>query len=134
MEAENKKRILVVDDDRDLQQLVRLLLEHIGIEAIPALTAASAAQILRTAKPLPELVILDMMLPDVSGLELLRQMRAKEVFDDLPILILSALADPNQIREGLNAGADRYITKPYIASNLTTVVQELLRAGRRREK
>lgn len=134
MEAENKKRILVVDDDRDLQQLIRLLLEHIGIEAIPALTAASAAQILRTTKPLPDLVILDMMLPDVSGIELLRQMRAKEVFDNLPILILSALADPNQIREGLNAGADRYITKPYIASNLTTVVQELLRTGRRREK
>jgi two-component system, OmpR family, phosphate regulon response regulator PhoB len=134
VEAGNKKRILVVDDDTELQQLIRLLLDHIGIEAIPALTAASAAQILRTTRPLPDLMILDMMLPDVSGIELLRQMRAKEVFNDLPVLILSALADPMQIREGLNAGADRYLTKPYISSNLTTVVQELMRTGRRRDK
>jgi len=129
-----KKRILVVDDDKELQQLINILLAHVGLEAIPAFTAAEAAQILRNSRPLPGLMILDMMLPDISGLELLKQMRAKEVFDDLPVLILSALADPTQIRDGLNAGADRYLTKPYVASNLTSVVQELLRTGRRREK
>lgn len=132
MESPTRKRVLVVDDDVDLRQLVRTLLESVGIETIAAASASEAAQILRTALPLPDLLLLDLMLPDVSGLELLRQMRARTMFDDLPVVILSAIADPDQIRDGLNAGADRYITKPYISSNLIKVVQEVLRTGRRR--
>lgn len=128
-ESENK-RILVVDDDTELQNLVRILLERVGFEVIPALTVAEAVRVLR-AKPLPDLVLLDLMLPDVSGMELLRQMRAKTFFDRLPVVILSALADPDQIREGLENGADRYLTKPYIAHNLIKTVQEVLRTGRR---
>lgn len=130
MADEGKKRILVVDDDTDLQALVKTLLERVGIEAIPALDVASAVQILRR-RPLPDLVLLDLMLPDISGLELLRQIRAKDVFEHLPIIILSALADPKEIRQGLDMGADRYLTKPYIAHNLVKTVQEVLRTGRR---
>ena len=133
MAVENKPRVLVVDDDRELLGLVNMLLTRVGIEVITAETANAAAQVLRQT-PLPNLVILDMMLPDVSGLELLRQMRAKEMFDSLPVLILSALADPKEIRDGLDAGADRYVTKPYIAHNLTGAVQDLLRNGRREQK
>lgn len=130
MADEGKKRILVVDDDTDLQALVKTLLERVGIEAIPALDVASAVQILRR-RPLPDLVLLDLMLPDISGLELLRQIRTKDVFEHLPIIILSALADPKEIRQGLDMGADRYLTKPYIAHNLVKTVQEVLRTGRR---
>jgi DNA-binding response OmpR family regulator len=130
--SENKKRILVVDDDAELQELVRVLLASIGMDAVSAGTAAAAAQVLRHT-PLPDLVLLDLMLPDVSGLELLRQIRGKEVFNNLPIIILSALADPDQIRDGLKMGADRYITKPYVAANLTKVVLEVMRTGRRNQ-
>ncbi|MBI5666640.1 MAG: response regulator [Chloroflexi bacterium] len=131
MAAEGKKRILVVDDDQELQNLVKALLERGGFEAVPALNVADAVQILR-ARPMPDMVLLDLMLPDISGLELLRQMRAKEVFDHLPVIILSALADPREIRQGLELGADRYLTKPYIAHNLLKTVHEVLRQGRTR--
>lgn len=131
MVADGKKRVLVVDDDQELQNLVKALLERGGLEAIPAMNVASAVQILR-AKPMPDVVLLDLMLPDISGLELLRQMRAKEVFDHLPIIILSALADPKEIRQGLELGADRYLTKPYIAHNLLKTIHEVLRQGRNR--
>ncbi len=130
MAVERKTRILVVDDDTDLQVLVKTLLERVGMEAVPALDVASAVQILRS-RPLPDLVLLDLMLPDISGLELLRQMRSKEVFDHLPVVILSALADPKEIRQGLDMGADRYLTKPYIAHNLVKTVQDVLRTGRK---
>lgn len=126
-----KKRVLVVDDDSDLQSLVKVLLERIGLEAIPARTVAEAVAILRV-KPLPDLVLLDLMLPDVSGMELLRQMRAKSFFDNLPVVILSALADPDRIREGLETGADRYLIKPFIAHNLAKTVNDVLRQGRRK--
>jgi DNA-binding response OmpR family regulator len=72
------------------------------------------------------------MLPDVSGLEFLRQLRTKSAFDKLPVIILSALADPDQIRDGLAAGADRYLTKPYLANNLIGTLQEILRSGRKK--
>ena len=130
--ASNKRRILVVDDDPELLQLVRVLLARIGVEAIMAENATEAAQELRSGS-LPDLVILDMMLPDVSGVEFLRQMRAKSTYDQLPVLILSALIDPERIRAALDAGADRYLTKPYIANNLLTVVQDMLRTGRRQD-
>jgi two-component system phosphate regulon response regulator PhoB len=130
--SQNKNRVLVIDDDPELQELVRVLLSSIGMDVVTAGTAAAAAQVLRQ-KPLPDLVLLDLMLPDVSGLEFLRQMRAKVVFNDLPVIILSALADPEQIRDGLKMGADRYITKPYVAANLTKVVVEVLRTGRRNQ-
>ena len=127
----NKKRVLVVDDDLELLQLVRVLLSRINIESVSYENATDAAQYLRT-EPLPDLLILDLMLPDVSGVEFLRQMRSKPNFDTMPVLILSALIDPDRIRAALDAGADRYLTKPYIANNLLTVVQDMLSKGRRK--
>jgi CheY-like chemotaxis protein len=129
--VENKRRILIVEDEKDMQDVMRLLLERMGYEIISAYDVASAVQILR-GKPLPDLMLLDLMLPEISGLELLRQIRAKDVFDDLPVIIVSALADPDQIRKGFDLGADRYVTKPAIAHNLVKTVQEVLRTGRRR--
>lgn len=79
---------------------------------------------------MPQLLILDLMLPDISGLEFLRQLRSKRAFDDLPVLVLSALIESENIREALNSGADRYLTKPYIANNLVVIAQDMLKTGR----
>jgi len=125
-----KRRVLAVDDDAELLALVIMLLKRVNIETIGAENAVQAAQILRQP-PLPDLLILDLMLPDISGIDFLKQMRAKPVFDSLPVLVLSALAEPQEIRAALDAGADRYLTKPYLANNLLSVVQEMLRTGRR---
>jgi two-component system phosphate regulon response regulator PhoB len=130
VDSPKKPRILVVDDDPSLQKLVTVLIQRAEMEMISATSAAEAAQILRQ-KPMPDLVILDLMLPEISGIEFLKQIRSKSYFDHLPVIILSALADPEQIRDGLEAGADRYLTKPYLANNLIRTVQELLRDGRK---
>ena len=129
MSSDQKPRILVVDDDAALQRLVSTLLKRAEMMPLSATTAGEAAQILKE-DPLPDVTILDMMLPDVSGIEFLKQMRSKDRFDALPVIILSALADPDRIREGLSVGADRYLTKPYLANNLIATVQELLQVGR----
>jgi len=124
---ESNLQILVVDDDDGVQKLVATLLNRSRMDAIRAMTATEAAQILRQP-PLPDLMLLDIMLPEISGIDFLKQMRSKTVFDDLPVIILSALADPKTIRAGLDAGADRYLTKPYLVNNLVKTIQEVLKA------
>lgn len=131
MSFDRKPFILVVDDDENLQKLIVTLLNRAGMDAVTAGTVSQAVQVLRQP-PMPDLMLLDLMLPDVNGIEFLRRIREKPAFDVLPVVILSALADPDQIREGLNTGADRYLTKPYLSNNLVKTVQEVLRTGRRK--
>jgi DNA-binding response OmpR family regulator len=128
--AVERKRVLIVDDDPEIQTLVAHLLKRVGIESVVVGNASDAARVLRDTA-LPDLMILDMMLPEVSGIEFLRQMRMKDAFQSLPVLILSSLVEQEQIRGALDAGADRYLTKPYIGNNLLPIVQEMLRSGRR---
>ncbi len=123
-------QVLVVDDDPELCELVQTLLGRIGVETVSAGTAADAAKVLKTST-LPDLIILDLMLPDVDGLAFLKQMRSRAMFDNIPVLVLSAVVDPDLIKQALEAGADRYLTKPYLANNLVSTVQELVRSGRR---
>ena len=126
MEPENI-RILVVDDDPAVQKLVTTLLERSDFEVQNALNATEAAKLLRE-DPLPDLMVLDLMLPEISGIKFLQQMRTKQRFQELPVIILSALADPEKIREGLASGANRYLTKPYLANNLVKTIKEVLQS------
>ena len=129
-EQQHTHTILVVDDDPALQKLVVSLLKRAGMETLSAIDAHEADAHL-AGNVMPDLVLLDLMLPEISGIEFLKRMRAKPQFEKLPVIILSALADPEQIREGLETGADRYLTKPYLANNLIKTVREVLQHGRR---
>jgi CheY-like chemotaxis protein len=130
MTTEAQTRVLVVDDDPGVRDIIHRLFDLVGFETIEARSAREAAQILKQA-PLPDCMVLDLMMPEVSGLEFLRQVRTKPEFEQLPVVILSALADPDTIRKGLDTGADRYVTKPYLVNSLVKVVQEVLKEGRR---
>ena len=131
MTSERQPRILLVDDDPDVQELVKKLFQFAGLAHIPARSAREGAQVLKH-RPLPDCMVLDLMMPDVSGMEFLRQVRSHPEFDALPVVILSALADPDTIRSGLEQGADRYVTKVYLANSLVKVVKEVLVSGRRK--
>ena len=124
-------RILVIDDDDGILNLVSALLTRIGITPIIASTAEEGLEILE--EQFVNLLILDLMLPGISGFDVLERLRADDRFDDLPILILSAIVDPEGISKGLEMGADSYLTKPYLPKNLTSRVRTLLQQGRRRE-
>jgi DNA-binding response OmpR family regulator len=130
VESDKTIRVLVVDDDPGLQKLVEALLVRASMEPVSAVNAEEAAEVLHQS-PLPDVIVLDLMLPDISGIDFLKQVRSKDIFDSIPVVILSALADPDTIREGLNSGADRYLTKPYLANNLISTVHEVLRTGRK---
>jgi len=121
--------VLVVDDDKQLLQLVGILLKRVKCQTELIEDGNSALRWLEAPERL-DLVILDLMLPDMDGFDILRRIRSRSEFEHVPVLILSAKADPVTIRNGIDYGADGYITKPYLANNLIARVQALLNAGR----
>jgi two-component system phosphate regulon response regulator PhoB len=119
------ERILVVDDEPDLLELVRVNLRQAGFEVETAETGRAALERLRRSPP--DLVVLDLMLPDVSGTEICRRMRADAELAELPIIMLTARADEVDRVVGLELGADDYVTKPFSPRELTLRVRAVLR-------
>lgn len=124
-----KPVILVVDDDVALHEMVEEILKRANMTYLKATTARQAYDLLRRERP--QVMVLDLMLPEMNGIDFLKQVRLQAQYDEMPVIILSALAEPEQIREGLNAGADRYVTKPYLAKNLANTIRDVLQKGRR---
>ena len=120
--------IVAVDDDHEILTLIAMLLRRIGAQSKTFYDGREALNYL--AKETPDLIILDLMLPDIDGFEILKRVRSEARFDQVPVLILSAKADSRDIRRGLDNGADSYVTKPYIANTLIDRVRLLLQEGR----
>jgi two-component system alkaline phosphatase synthesis response regulator PhoP len=118
-------RILVVDDDRDIVRLVRSYLEKAGYEILTAYDGETALQILRAEKP--QLVILDLMLPDRDGWDVARVVRSDPQVKLTPIIMLTAKVEDTDKIIGLEIGADDYITKPFNPREVVARVRALLR-------
>ena len=125
-------QILVVDDDPSLLDLLSKMLSRIGVTPDTASDGNAALDSLRSDNSY-DLLILDLMLPDIDGFEILTQVRNEARFDEMPVLILSARADPDTIKQGFDLGADGYLTKPYLPNTLTSRVRSILAQGRRAE-
>ncbi|HEY1092378.1 MAG TPA: response regulator, partial [Burkholderiaceae bacterium] len=118
-------RILVVEDESAIAELIAINLRHAGFEVALA-DNAQAAQA-EVDRILPELVLLDWMLPGQSGVTLARQWRQAERTRDLPVIMLTARADEADKVMGLDAGADDYLTKPFSTQELLARIRALLR-------
>lgn len=117
-------KILIVDDDPELLRLIGLALHRAGYEPVAAQNAEEALKKVRGEQP--ALVILDVMLPGASGIDLCRQLRSQARTLPLPIIILSARAQVDDKIEGLEAGADEYLTKPVSPKEMVARVKSLL--------
>ena len=117
--------ILVVEDEPQVQELVAVNLEHAGHRVRRAATAGEAVTSIR--EELPDVLILDWMLPDESGLSLTRRLREDERTRSLPILMLTARAMEQDKISGLEAGADDYLTKPFSPKELAARIKAVLR-------
>ncbi len=118
-------RVLVVEDESAIAELVSINLRHAGFEATIAATADQARS--EVDSVLPDLVILDWMLPGQSGLQLARQWRADARTRELPIIMLTARAEEGDKVAGLDAGADDYLTKPFSTQELLARIRAVLR-------
>lgn len=115
-------QVLIVEDQKDIRRVLRLLLESAGYRVVEADTAARGAIEARGHKP--DLMLVDLGLPDRDGVELIREVRA---WSPVPIIVLSARVAEEQKIEALDAGADDYVTKPFGAAELVARVRAALR-------
>lgn len=117
--------ILVVEDEPAIQELIAVNLEHAGHHVIRARDAEEALRVVRHA--LPDLLLIDWMLPGMSGVSLARQLRQSERTRQVPMIMLTARAEESDKIMGLEAGADDYVTKPFSPKELVARIKALLR-------
>ena len=121
----------VADDEDDIRSLVSFRLKRAGYEVITAADGEEALLLATTR--LPDLVVLDMMMPKATGLEVTRSMREHEATKDIPIILLTARAQEGDVTSGFEAGADDYVKKPFSPQDLQARVQALLERSARPE-
>ncbi|HFQ93811.1 MAG TPA: response regulator transcription factor, partial [Anaerolineae bacterium] len=122
----SKQRILVVDDDKEVVRLMRAYLEQAGYDVLVAYDGDTAVHILRRDKP--DLLLLDLMLPDRDGYDITRLVRSDPVLAAMPIIMLTARVEDTDKIVGLEMGADDYVTKPYNPREVVARVRARLRS------
>ncbi|MFW6343971.1 MAG: response regulator transcription factor [Sediminispirochaetaceae bacterium] len=123
--------ILVVDDEHDILELLRYNLEREGYEVITVETGEAAVE--KALSGEPDLIVLDLMLPGIDGVEVCRRLRAKEELSDVPVIMLTAKSEDSDVISGLEVGADDYVTKPFSPKVLIARIRALIRRKERRE-
>ena len=119
------KRILIVEDEASIRDMVAFALRKAGMEATQAADARAAQ--LAIAEQVPDLILLDWMLPGTSGLELARRLRKEELSREIPIIMLTARGEEMDRVNGLEAGVDDYVIKPFSTRELIARIKAVLR-------
>jgi two-component system response regulator MtrA len=116
--------VLIADDDPDIQALVAFRLERAGFRVLRAADGEAALEL--ALAQTPDLAVIDWSMPKLDGLELTRRLRANADTADMPVLLLTARAQEQDVATGLEAGATAYVKKPFSGQELTEHVQSLL--------
>jgi DNA-binding response OmpR family regulator len=122
--AETTQLILVADDDDDVRELVVFRLERAGYEVVTAADGEEALELARRRRP--DLCVLDVMMPRLDGFEVTRLLRETDGLSDVPILLLTASVQEAAVAEGMEAGADEYVNKPFSPQELVERVSAVL--------
>ena len=116
---------LVVEHDEDIRYLVSLSATKAGLEPVSA-DSGEAAMTLIADGLKPDVVVLDVRMPGLSGFDVMRAMRAHQYLEATPVVMLSAMARPEDRQDGLQAGADEYVLKPFSPRALSVVLRDLV--------
>lgn len=118
------KRILIAEDERDIRDLIAFTLRFAGYEVLAANNGEEAVQM--TQKELPDLVLTDVRMPKMTGYEACRLIKADPATQHIPVVFLSAKGQEAEVQNGMAAGADEYLLKPFAPDQLTRKVAEIL--------
>lgn len=121
---EAQKTVVVVEDETDAAEMFAEMMRVSGFRVLKSHSSTLAINIIQAEKP--DIVILDVMMPDVSGLEVLKFMRRDPTLSNIPVIVVSAKSMPGDIKTGLEAGASVYLTKPVGFLDLKQAVEKVL--------
>ncbi len=122
----DKKKVLVIDDEPAMHRLVQIILEVEGFQIVGMGGQEEARQPIAGGKP--DLIILDIMMPEVSGFDILRMLKGDEETRDIPVIVLTVRNMEEDVRKAKSLGADIYMTKPFQPSDLVEAVHAALAA------
>jgi two-component system phosphate regulon response regulator PhoB len=117
--------VLVVEDDIAIRDMLCFSLKHSGFECMPVGEAEQGLALIKEQKP--DLILLDWMLPGIDGIEFIRRLRANEFLADIPVIMLTAKGESDDLIKGLSVGADDYINKPFSPPELVARMKAVLR-------
>jgi CheY-like chemotaxis protein len=117
-------KILIAEDERDIRELVNFSLQFGGFTVVQAANGAEAVE--QAQKELPDLILMDVRMPKMTGYEACRQMKTLPATRDIPVVFLSAKGQESEIQTGLESGAEEYILKPFAPDELVKQVQAVL--------
>jgi DNA-binding response OmpR family regulator len=117
-------KILIAEDEPDIRELVLFMLRFAGYEVVAATNGEEAVQ--TASRELPDLILLDVRMPRMTGYDACRLMKANPALRDVPVVFLSAKGQESEIQSGLDAGAEEYLLKPFSPAELTNRVRGIL--------
>ena len=120
-------RVLIADDDADILALVAFRLERSGYEVLQATNGEEALRL--AVEESPDLAVLDVMMPKMDGYEVTRRIRDNQATSSMPVILLTARAQQSDVDQGMLAGADDYVKKPFSPQELRARVQAVLEGG-----
>lgn len=119
-----QKTVMIIEDEADAAELFAEMMRVNGFRVIKMFSSAPAIPIISQEKP--DIILLDIMMPDISGLEVLRYMQREPELAKIPVIVVSAKSMPSDIKTGLEAGASMYLTKPVGFQDLKQAVEKVL--------
>jgi two-component system phosphate regulon response regulator PhoB len=124
----SKRTVVVVEDEADAAEMFAEMMRVNGFRVVKSFSSGPAIHLI--ADEMPDIVILDVMMPDISGLEVLKFMRREPQLAKIPVIVVSAKSMPSDIKTGMDAGASVYLTKPVGFLELKQAVEKALAAGK----
>ena len=125
MSATEPKKIIIVEDEPDTAEMFAEMMRLSGHHVLKSYGGTPAIALI--AHEIPDVIVLDVMMPDLSGLEVLRFIRRDPRLEQIPVIVVSAKSLPSDIKDGLDAGANVYLTKPVAFQDLNAAVREVLK-------
>ena len=116
--------VLVADDEEDIKVVLRMFLEAVGYEVVTAFDGLDALEQIKSAKP--DVVLMDIMMPVIDGIEVVRQMKATPGIRDIPVVMLTAAAQSDMVERAIQAGAADYIVKPFEPEAVQRAIEKVL--------
>jgi two-component system, OmpR family, phosphate regulon response regulator PhoB len=123
--AVNQRTVMIIEDEPDAAELFAEMMRVSGFHVLKSYSSTSAMKLIIQEKP--DVIILDIMMPDISGLDILRDLRSKADLAKIPVVVVSAKGMPSDVRQGLDAGASLYLTKPVGFADLRNAVERALK-------